>query len=55
MPCVWLDVFGDATATVRLPNGTRITRTVRRSDSANGTGDIVLMPLMLNYKVARDF
>ena len=55
IPFVWLDVSGDATATVTLPNGTRITRTLRRADSVDGLGDIVLMPLMLNYKVARDF
>lgn len=45
LPYVWLEVNGDVTA-----GGT----TVRRSSSANGLGDLVLMPLMLNYALSRD-
>ena len=52
IPYVWLDVSGNATAT--LPNGMP-GPTVKRSDSVNGIGDIVLMPLMLNYKFTPDF
>ena len=54
IPYVWLDVSGDATPKVTLPNG-MTAPTVRRSDSVNGVGDIVLMPLMLNYKFTPDF
>jgi hypothetical protein len=54
IPYVWLDVSGDATPKVTLPNGMPAP-TVRRSDSVNGVGDIVLMPLMLNYKFTPDF
>jgi len=45
IPFVWLEVKGDLTAGAR---------TVRRSSSVNGLGDMVLMPLMLNYTVSRD-
>ena len=51
VPWVWMDVSADVDAT--LPRGIPVT--VRRSDSVNGLGDIVLMPLMLNYKVTDDF
>lgn len=43
VPYVWLDVKGDFTAGAT---------TVRRSSSENGLGDIVLMPIMLNYTVS---
>ena len=36
-----------------MPNG--LPGTVARSSSTNGLGDIVLMPLMLNYNVDPDF
>jgi hypothetical protein len=52
IPYVWLDVSGDAAAT--LPNGMP-GPTVKRSDSVSGIGDIVLMPVMLNYKFTPDF
>lgn len=54
IPYVWLDVSGNATPKITLPNGMPAP-TVRRSDSVNGVGDIVLMPLMLNYKFTPDF
>jgi hypothetical protein len=59
IPYVWLDVSADASAKVTLRKGTRFERTlaptVKRSDSVDGLGDIVLMPLMLNYKFTPDF
>jgi hypothetical protein len=59
VPYVWLDVSADVTAKVTLGRGTNfsrtLTRTVRQSDSVSGIGDIVLMPLMLNYKFTPDF
>ncbi len=54
IPYVWLDVTADASAEVPSIKGT-IPPTVKRSDSVNGIGDIVLMPLMLNYKFTPDF
>ena len=51
VPYVWLDVSGSVAAT--LPNGTPVT--LRRTDSVDGFGDIVIMPLMLNYNVNPDF
>ena len=42
VPYVWVDVSADV--------GTGMS-SVRRSSSVNGLGDIVLMPLMLNYNV----
>lgn len=54
IPYVWLDVSGDATPKVTLPNGMPAP-TVKRSDNVSGVGDIVLMPLMLNYKFTPDF
>ena len=51
IPYVWMDVSGDVAAT--LPNGTPVS--VRRTDTVDGFGDIVIMPLMLNYNVSPDF
>lgn len=51
VPWVWMDV--SATIDATLPGG--FPATVRRSDSVDGLGDIVLMPLMLNYKFSPDF
>lgn len=51
IPYVWLDVSGDVAVT--LPGGAPAA--VRRTDSVDGFGDIVLMPLMLNYNVNPDF
>lgn len=51
VPWVWMDVSANIDAT--LPGGLPIT--LRRSDSVDGLGDIVLMPLMLNYKISDDF
>lgn len=51
IPYVWLDVSGDVAGT--LPGGTPVT--VRRTDTVDGFGDIVIMPLMLNYNVCPDF
>ena len=45
IPYVWLDVSGDATPKVTLPNGMPAP-TIKRSDSVSGVGDLVLMPLM---------
>jgi len=42
IPFVWMDVSANVTVG---------TNTVRRSSSVNSLGDIVLMPLMLNYNV----
>ncbi len=50
-PWVWMDVSAGLDAT--LPGGAPAT--VRRSDSVDGLGDLVLMPLMLNYKFTPDF
>ena len=43
IPFVWMDVTANVTA-----GGTR----VRRTSSLEGLGDVVLMPLMLNYNVS---
>ncbi len=51
IPYVWLDVTANVDAT--LPGGLPVS--VRRSDSVSGVGDIVLMPLMLNYRFSDDF
>ena len=51
VPWVWMDVSADIDAT--LPGG--LPATVRRSDSVDGLGDTVLMPLMINYKATDDF
>ena len=45
IPYVWMDVTGGVTAGL-------VTKSV--SDSEDGIGDIVLMPLMLNYKACDD-
>ena len=45
IPYVWLEVAGDVTAGAT---------TVRRTSSVNGLGDLVLMPVMLNYALSRD-
>jgi hypothetical protein len=50
-PWVWMDV--SANIEVMLPGGGPAS--IRRSDSVDGLGDIVLMPLMLNYKATEDF
>lgn len=50
-PWVWMDVSANVDAP--LPGGTPAS--VRRSDSVDGLGDIVLMPLMVNYKFTDDF
>jgi len=59
IPYVWLDVTADASARVTVLKNTPFARTlapsVKRSDSVDGLGDIVLMPLMLNYKFTPDF
>lgn len=51
VPWVWMDVSASVDAT--LPGGIPVA--LRRSDSVDGLGDVVLMPLMLNYKVTDDF
>jgi hypothetical protein len=51
IPYIFADVSADVT--VPLPGGG--TTTVRRSDKTDGLGDIVLMPLMLNYMVSPDY
>ena len=51
IPFIMMDVSADVTTT--LPGG--ISGSVSRSSSTNGLGDIVLMPLMLNYNVNPDF
>lgn len=48
IPYISLDVSADVMPTAGGP-------TIHRSDSIDGIGDIVLMPLMLNYKVNPDF
>ncbi|MBS1212500.1 MAG: hypothetical protein H6R26_1117 [Proteobacteria bacterium] len=50
IPFVWMDVSGD----VEINVGPK-TVSVQRSDSVSGLGDIVLMPLMLNYNFDPDF
>lgn len=47
VPYIDLDVEAD----VAIPNDP-MQRTVRRKDSASGLGDILLLPLMLNYNVS---
>jgi hypothetical protein len=42
VPFVWMDVAANVTAG---------TNTVRRASSVNSLGDVVLMPLMLNYNI----
>jgi hypothetical protein len=51
VPYMWLDVNAEVDLT--LPRG--LPASVRRSDSIDGIGDVVLMPLMLNYKFSDDF
>jgi hypothetical protein len=51
IPFLWMDVSADVNAT--LSPG--LTRSFTRSSSTNAFGDIVLMPLMLNYNVDPDF
>jgi hypothetical protein len=51
IPFVNLDVSANVQA--RLANG--LAGSVARSSSVSGLGDIVLMPLMLNYNVSPDF
>ena len=51
IPLVNLDV--NANVNAALPSG--LPGTVWRSSSVTGLGDVVLMPLMLNYKVSADF
>jgi hypothetical protein len=51
IPYLLMDVSGDVNTT--LPSG--FTGSVKRSSSTNALGDLVLMPLMLNFNVHRDF
>jgi len=51
IPYLWMDVSADVSAT--LPHGAH--GAVSRSSSTDSLGDIVLMPLMLNYNVNPDF
>jgi len=51
IPYVRLDL--SATVNTTLLSGAPVS--VRRSTGTSGLGDIVLMPLMLNYSVSRDF
>ncbi len=51
IPWVWMDVSADVGVT--LPGGNP--GTIRRKDSVDDIGDIVVMPLMLNYKFSDDF
>ena len=51
IPVITMDV--SANVRVTAPGGGQIT--VKRSDSQSGLGDIVLIPLMLNYNVDADF
>ena len=59
VPYVWMEVSGDVTVRLNRFRGTElpgtVTRTVKRTDEVDGFGDIVLMPLMLNYKFSPDF
>jgi len=50
IPALSMHVNADVTASL---GGT--SRTLARSGNTNGLGDVVLMPLMLNYNVHRDF
>ena len=51
LPVVLMDVSADVQAT--LPGGPKAL--IARSSTTNGLGDVVLMPLMLNYSVRPDF
>jgi len=51
VPYVFMDV--SANVAVPLPGGGVVRQ--RRTDEANGLGDIVLMPLMLNYMSSPDY
>jgi hypothetical protein len=51
IPYLWMDVTANVSA--GLPGGG--VGNVSRTGSTNGLGDIVLMPLMLNYNVDPDF
>ena len=51
IPYVWMDVSGEIAS--NRPIGPPLY--ISRSDSIDGIGDIVLMPLMLNYNVSPDF
>ena len=48
IPFLWMDVSADVNAT--LSPG--LTSSFTRSSSTNALGDIVLMPLMLNYNAS---
>lgn len=48
-------IFADVSADVAVPLPGGGTTTIRRSDKVDGLGDIVLMPLMLNYNVNPDY
>jgi len=50
IPYIMMDVSADVEATAG-----NVSSAVSRSSSTNGLGDIVLMPLMLNYNVHPDF
>lgn len=51
IPYITMDVTADVKT--NLPNGTPVR--VQRSDSSSGLGDIVLIPLLLNYNFSPDF
>ncbi len=51
IPYVWLGVNADVATT--LPGGAPAS--IARSSSTDAVGDIVLIPLMFNYNVSRDF
>jgi len=59
LPYVWMDVSANASAKATVYKGTRFERTIsvspKVSDSKDGLGDMVIMPLMLNYKFTPDF
>ncbi|RFC49915.1 MAG: hypothetical protein DVB22_002367 [Verrucomicrobia bacterium] len=51
IPWVWVDVTADVN--VLGPRGRQVSKEI--TPSANGLGDIIFMPLMLNYKASDDF
>ncbi len=51
IPWVWVDVTADVN--VLGPRGRQVRKEI--TSSANGLGDIIFMPLMLNYKASDDF
>jgi hypothetical protein len=52
IPYVWLDITGDVSlGRTRLVDGRVVERTVTRSDSADGLGDITLIPFWLAWNM----